>query len=105
MRRLIGVLLAASLVLLAACDLNSSPAGTTSGELGTLAGGARYLVEMPDTWNGDFVLYAPGSEAPTDHIRDAGDVVTHTWLLSHGYALGGTSYGSTREFTTAGAVA
>jgi pimeloyl-ACP methyl ester carboxylesterase len=78
---------------------------TFSGTLtGTLPSGATYLIEVPPNWNGTLVLYShrsrlfnpnPAIDAPacgTDLIETSSDPVTHDWLLSHGYALTGSSY-------------
>src|ERR1700683_3651720 len=64
---------------------------------GTLADGAADLIEVPATWNKTLSLYshgyvAPGSANPAD---DVGDPVTGGWLLSHGFALAGSSYATT----------
>ena len=58
---------------------------------------AAFLIEIPADWNGTLVLYshgyvAPGSENPA---RDAGDPVTHDFLLAQKYALAGSAYAST----------
>jgi len=64
---------------------------------GTLQDGATYKIEVPGDWNGTLFLYShgyvtPGSDNPA---HDVGDPVTGDWLLSHGYALAGSSYSST----------
>ena len=64
---------------------------------GTFADGATYLIEVPANWNRTLFLYshgyvAPGAANPAD---DVGDPVTGGWLLTHGYALAGSSYATT----------
>ncbi len=72
--------------------------GSVSTVTGTLGDGATYLIQCPSgTWNGTLFLYShgyvePGSANPAE---DVGDPVTGGWLLSHGYALAGSSYAST----------
>jgi hypothetical protein len=64
---------------------------------GTLPDGATYKIEVPAQWNHTLFLYshpyvAPGSPNPAE---DVGEPVTGGWLLSHGYALAGSSYAGT----------
>ena len=64
---------------------------------GSLADGATYLIEVPAHWNHKLFLYShgyvvPGSKNPA---QDVGDPVTGGWVLSHGYALAGSSYSTT----------
>jgi pimeloyl-ACP methyl ester carboxylesterase len=64
---------------------------------GTFPDGAKYLIEVPRNWNGTFLLYSHGYDSPggpypaDDGNVELGDIV-HSCLLSHGYALGGSSY-------------
>ncbi len=62
-------------------------------ETGTIDG-ANFIIEMPATWNGTLVLYSHGYRTPGSPLTpvDAGDPVTHDWLLAHGYAIAGSSY-------------
>jgi len=62
-------------------------------ETGTIDG-ANFAIEMPATWNGTLVLYSHGYVTPGSPLvaRDAGDPVTHDWLLANGYAIAGSSY-------------
>jgi len=66
---------------------------------GTLGDGATYLIQCPPgAWNGTLYLYSHGYVSPTSSsnpAQDAGDPVTATWMLGHGYALAGSSYAST----------
>jgi pimeloyl-ACP methyl ester carboxylesterase len=64
---------------------------------GSLADGATYLIEVPAHWNQTLFLYSHGYVIPgrDNPAEDVGDPVTGGWLLSHGYALAGSSYSST----------
>jgi len=64
---------------------------------GSLADGATYLIETPAHWNRTLFLYSHGYVVPGSNnpAQDVGDPVTGNWLLSHGYALAGSSYSST----------
>ena len=75
--------------------LGAAPAVRTL--TGALPDGATYKIEVPARWNRTLFLYnhpftAPGAPNPA---WDAGDPVTGGWLLSHGYALAGSSYAGT----------
>jgi len=72
--------------------------GSVSTVNGTLADGATYLLQCPaGAWNGTLYLYSHGYVTPgaANPAQDAGDPVTAAWMLSHGYALAGSSYAST----------
>ncbi len=72
--------------------------GTVTTVNGTLADGATYLIQCPaGPWNGTLFLYSHGYVTPgaANPAEDAGDPVTASWMLSHGYALAGSSYAST----------
>jgi hypothetical protein len=65
---------------------------------GTLPDGATFLIECPaGTWNGTLFLYSHGYVVPGSNnpATDVGDPVTRSWLLSHGFALAGSSYATT----------
>ncbi|MBV9793154.1 MAG: hypothetical protein JO016_04370 [Actinobacteria bacterium] len=65
---------------------------------GTLADGATYEIQCPaGAWNGTLFLYSHGYVTPgaANPAQDAGDPVTASWMLGHGYALAGSSYAST----------
>jgi pimeloyl-ACP methyl ester carboxylesterase len=64
---------------------------------GTLADGATYEIQVPANWNCTLFLYSHGYVTPgsANPAQDAGDPVTGDWLLSHGYALAGSSYATT----------
>ena len=64
---------------------------------GTLADGATYEIEVPANWNCTLFLYSHGYVTPgsANPATDVGDPVTGAWLLSHGYALAGSSYATT----------
>ncbi len=97
---LLAVLLAATAglagagsVLATAPPTDASPRTLT----GTLADGATYELQVPAHWNGTLFLYSHGYVVPgsANPAQDVGDPVTGGWLLSHGYALAGSSYAST----------
>jgi pimeloyl-ACP methyl ester carboxylesterase len=72
--------------------------GTATTLTGTLTDGATYLIQCPSgSWNGTLFLYSHGYVEPggSNPAEDVGDPVTGAWLLSHGYALAGSSYSST----------
>ncbi len=65
---------------------------------GSLPDGATYEIQCPaGQWNGTLFLYSHGYVTPgsANSAADAGDPVTADWMLSHGYALAGSSYAST----------
>ena len=76
-------------------------AGTAAGGVtkytGTFKDGATYLIEVPANWNGTLFLYSHGYVVPgtSNPAMDVGDPVTGAWMLSHGYALAGSSYATT----------
>ncbi len=72
--------------------------GSVSTVNGKLADGAAYLIQCPaGAWNGTLYLYSHGYVAPgsANPAQDAGDPVTASWMLGHGYALAGSSYATT----------
>src|ERR1700744_2481960 len=73
-------------------------AGAVTTVNGALADGATYEIQCPaGAWNGTLFLYSHGYVTPgaANPAADAGDPVTASWMLSHGYALAGSSYAST----------
>jgi hypothetical protein len=64
---------------------------------GTFRDGATYLIQVPAAWNGTLVLYSHGYVVPgsPNPAQDVGDPLTGHWLLSHGYAIAGSSYATT----------
>jgi hypothetical protein len=64
---------------------------------GTFRDGATYLIQVPAAWNGTLVLYSHGYVVPgsPNPAQDVGDPHTGHWLLSHGYAIAGSSYATT----------
>jgi len=96
---LAGVALAAPGVAAAASPA-ACPAPIVAGDTvlcGSLQDGATYLIEVPAQWNRTLFLYSHGYVTPggNNPAQDVGDPVTGGWLLSHGYALAGSSYSST----------
>jgi pimeloyl-ACP methyl ester carboxylesterase len=72
--------------------------GTVTTTTGTLADGAKYLIQCPaGAWNGTLFLYSHGYVTPggNNPAQDVGDPVTGAFLLKSGYALAGSSYAST----------
>ena len=106
-RRLTAVLAPALLVAAVAAGSGTAAATTTTcpspivtGDTvlcGSLADGATYLIEVPAHWNHSLFLYSHGYVVPggTNSAEDVGDPATGGWLLTHGYALAGSSYAST----------
>lgn len=88
------------LVFAAVTFLSSTVARAQSGvttQTGMLPDGATYIIEVPVNWNGILFLYShgyvvPGSKNPA---QDVGDPVTRFFMLSSGFALAGSSYGTT----------
>ena len=64
---------------------------------GTLPDGATYLIEVPAHWNKTLFLYSHGYVVPgsSNPATDVGDPDTGTWMLTHGFALAGSSYSLT----------
>ncbi|MDX6389124.1 MAG: hypothetical protein QOJ73_187 [Streptosporangiaceae bacterium] len=105
-KRIAGIALSAALLatgLSAAAPAIASPqtcGGTATPTTlnGALPDGATYLIQCPaGTWNGTLFLYSHGYVTPgsTNPAQDVGDPATGGWLLSHGYALAGSSYATT----------
>ena len=86
------------LCLLAACTNNSkaTPHHTPTSLSGSI-GAAQYEIDVPAPWNGDLLLFSHGYVAPgsPNGVQAAPTVDARTWLTSHGYAIAGSSYGST----------
>lgn len=86
---------------LAFAGLAPVPVAASTGpvtESGTFADGSTYLIEVPASWNGTLVLYSHGYVSPLGPnvaAPDAGDPITHDWMLANGYALAGSSYSRT----------
>ena len=86
-----------------AADLNGTSlqaaklagAGSLTGEVG----GAKYYIEVPENWNGDLVLYAPGYVSPAysaDDFDPAGiEPNKRAQLLQRGYAWATSSRSET----------
>jgi pimeloyl-ACP methyl ester carboxylesterase len=64
---------------------------------GKFPDGATYLIQVPSNWNGTLVLYSHGYVVPgsSNPAEDVGDPITGAYLLTKGYALGGSSYATT----------
>ena len=106
--KLTGMALAAALLVagLTTGSAAASPTTTTCGgtsAVTTLTGsvgdaGDTYQIQCPaGTWNGTLFLFSHGyvvPGTPDNPATDASDLPTATWLLDHGYALAGSSYGT-----------
>ena len=64
---------------------------------GTFDDGATYLMEVPRDWNKTLFLYSHGLNflGNPNPPADSGDLLVRLYLLSHGYALAGSSYATT----------
>jgi pimeloyl-ACP methyl ester carboxylesterase len=104
--RLAGTVLAAGLVVggltagsgAASASVSCGGSGAVTTVNGTLADGATYLIQCPGgAWNGTLYLYSHGYVTPgaANPPEDVGDPITASWMLSHGYALAGSSYATT----------
>jgi pimeloyl-ACP methyl ester carboxylesterase len=92
--------LAAAAPAAAATVRTACPAPIVTGDsvlCGSLADGATYLIEVPAHWNRAVFLYSHGYVIPggNNPAQDVGDPATGGWLLTHGFALAGSSYSST----------
>jgi pimeloyl-ACP methyl ester carboxylesterase len=58
---------------------------------GNLSDGATYLIEVPQNWNGTLLLYTQGYEFTPVPAIDILDPLLRFYLLTHGYALAGSS--------------
>jgi pimeloyl-ACP methyl ester carboxylesterase len=101
-----AVVLSAGLAPAASAAPSSSPAarpacgdsGAVTTVNGSLPDGATYLMQCPaGPWNGTLFLYSHGYVVPgsANPAQDVGDPATGNWLLSHGFALAGSSYATT----------
>jgi pimeloyl-ACP methyl ester carboxylesterase len=107
-KKLAGVALAASLAVggltvAAASTAAAAPqacggTGAATTAKGSLPDGATYILQCPSVaWNGTLLLYSHGYVVPgsANPAQDVGDPATQAYLLSHGYALAGSSYSTT----------
>src|SRR5262249_38903896 len=90
-------------LLMAAGCVPSTPANTAHRSPRTLTGslgGASYLIQVPEPWNGVLLLYSHGGGALTQNppAENSTDLVTAGYLLQHGYALAGSSFRSSGWF-------
>src|SRR6266566_9857536 len=87
----------AALMLLGFSPTAQALRGVTT-HTGTFADGATYLIEVPTNWNGTLLLFShgyvgPGEPNPATDVGD--DPLPRFYLLTHGYALAGSSYATT----------
>jgi pimeloyl-ACP methyl ester carboxylesterase len=88
--------LLAGITLLAMCLPATAQVGLKTYS-GTFDDGATYLIEVPRHWNRTLFLYSHGLNflGNPNPPADAGDLLVRLYLLSHGYALAGSSYATT----------
>jgi pimeloyl-ACP methyl ester carboxylesterase len=92
------VLFSATVALLVLSIADASRAQTNViTKTGSLKDGATYLMQVPINWNGTLFLYSHGYVEPgtANPAMDVGDPDTGGFLLSHGFALAGSSYATT----------
>src|SRR5467141_627594 len=92
-------LLAVTTVFLLTVSGTAQAQAAVTTHSGSLADGAKYLIEVPSNWNGTLFLYSHGYVIPGDAnpARDVakGDLATRFFMLSSGFALAGSSYATT----------
>ncbi|CAL9607447.1 o-phthalyl amidase [Streptomyces sp. enrichment culture] len=83
--------------LCAATALPAQAAAPDTRVEGRLPSGARYVMDVPASWNGTVLLYSHGYTAAGEPnpARNAPDTATRDKLLREGYALIGSSYATT----------
>ncbi len=88
--------LLASIILLVLSLTASAQVGLKT-YTGSFDDGATYLIEVPRDWNKTLFLYSHGLIPPgtPNPPFDTGDLLVRLYLLSHGYALAGSSYATT----------
>ena len=97
-KRTLFLLAVTTVFLLTVSGTAQAQAAVTTNS-GSLADGAKYLIEVPANWNGTLFLYShgyvvPGTpNPPQDFAKD--DPFTRFFMLSQGYALAGSSYATT----------
>src|SRR5467141_468131 len=97
-KRTLFLLAVTTVFLLTVSGTAQAQAAVTTNS-GSLADGAKYLIEVPANWNGTLFLYShgyvvPGTpNPPQDFAKD--DPFTRFFMLSSGYALAGSSYATT----------
>jgi len=89
--------LTALLPVMLLLSLASAQATSVKTYTGTFKDGATYIIQVPSNWNGTLVLYSHGYVEPgaSNPAEDVGDPITGGYLLTNGYALGGSSYATT----------
>src|SRR5262245_53856799 len=81
-------------VVLLFTQLNAQAQGNVRGVQtysGNLSDGATYLIEVPQNWNGTLLLYVQGYSFTPVPAIDIVDPLQRFYLLTHGYALAGSS--------------
>jgi pimeloyl-ACP methyl ester carboxylesterase len=64
---------------------------------GTLPDGATYVIDVPENWNHELLLYSHGYVAPgsPNPAYDYGELYSAYFVYTAGYALAGSSYATT----------
>lgn len=96
--RILSLLVVTTVFLLSVSGTARAQAAVTvTTHSGSLADGAKYLIEVPSDWNGTLFLYSHGYVVPgrPNPAQDVGDPFTQFFMLSSGYALAGSSYATT----------
>ncbi len=92
-------LLLAVLLFVASCSPGSGGSTAQARVFTGTIGKADYKIEVPVAWNGTLFLYSHGLVTPDqpNPAQDAGgpEEVIGPWLLRQGFAIAGSSYGST----------
>lgn len=92
-----AILFAAFSTVLTAIFAGNALASGVKTYRGKFSDSAKYLIQVPSNWNGILLLYSHGYVIPgfSNPAVDVGDPITGSYLLSKGYALGGSSYAGT----------
>src|SRR5262245_36278625 len=81
-------------VVMLLTQLNTQAQGNIRGVetySGNLSDGATYLIEVPRNWNGTLLLYVQGYSFDPVPAIDISGPLLRFYLLTHGYALAGSS--------------
>jgi hypothetical protein len=75
--------------------------GTTTTRLWGVHGGAGYRIEVPESWNGELVLYAHGFRGNGLELTVSNHPIRR-YLIEHGYAWAASSYATNGYDVTQG---
>jgi Prolyl oligopeptidase family len=76
-------------------------AGTTTTRLWGVHGGAGYRIEVPESWNGELVLYAHGFRGSGLELTVSNPPI-RSYLIEHGFAWAASSYATNGYDVTQG---